>query len=268
MNASDWIAVASAVGAVGAAVAAVFAFVYSRRDAKKSYEETRRQVEISERSAEAAEKSQKETERQVKISERIADVADQTFRSSSQPIIVSDAIPAPPFSGFHEVTDKRNTWSKSDFAVFIQYPIRNIGVGPAMILSVKMTIIVRQYDGTGTKTSATYDAISSVAVMAPTEIGLINFRATHMEKARIIESLESAERLIAEISYTGIGARRRYLTRFTLEPCAHTALKSFPGSAEFTDFRLETTQIYECDGLGNIKEPPIASNKPLGPAQD
>jgi hypothetical protein len=268
MNAADWIAVASAVGAVGAAVAAAFAIFYNRKDTHKSaeaaekfHEETERQVKISERSAEAAEKSQKETERQVKISERIADVADQTFGSSSQPIIVSDAIPDPPFTYLHEAADKRNTWSKTDFAVFIHYPIRNVGVGPAMIMSVKMTIITGESD----KTSTIYDASSSVAVIAPTEVGLINLRATHMDKAFLIRSLESAETLTVEISYTGIGAKRRYLTRFALKPRTHMALKSFPGTTDFTDFRLETTQIYECDELGNIKEPPIASNKPPGP---
>ena len=142
MNTADWIALAAAVGAVAAAVAASIAIIYNRKDARES--------------AEAVEKSQKETERQVGISERIANVADQTFASSSRPVIVSDAIPDPPFRYLQEAPDKRNSWSRGDFAAYIQFPIRNIGVGPAIIVSVKMTIVDSEYD----KTIETYKGYS------------------------------------------------------------------------------------------------------------
>jgi hypothetical protein len=132
-----------------------------------------------------------------------------------------------------------------------------------MIMSVKMTIIIRQYDGT--ETSTTYDAGSTVAVMAPTEIALMKLRATHMHGGMIIRSLESGKTLTAEISYTGIGAKRRYLTRFVLKPRTHMALKSLPGTEDFTDFSLDTMQIYECDEQGSIKGLPIASNKQPDP---
>lgn len=195
MNAGDWIALAGAVGALAAAAVAAIAAFLGRRDARKS--------------AEAAEKSQKETERQVEISGRIADVADKTFDASSQPIIVSDAIPDPPFEYLHAALDERNRWTRAKFAVSIQYPIRNVGVGPAL--------------------------------------GLVG-------------SLERGEPLTAEISYTGIGAQRRYLTRFVLKPRTHMSLKPRrPGTTR--DFGLDTTQIYECDEKGNIKGPPIATNK-------
>ena len=244
MNAGDWIALAGALGALVAAAVAVITAVNGREDAR--------------RSAAAAEKSQKETERQVEISGRIADVADKTFGASSQPIIVSDAIPDPPFEYLHEALDERNKWTRAQFAVSIQYPIRNVGVGPAMIVSVKMTATTGESDGTTT----TYDAISSVAVMAPTETGLMKLvvPTTHMESLGLPESLERGERLTAEISYTSIGAERRYLTRFVLKPRTHTALKPHPPGTT-RDFGLDTTQIYDCNEQGDVKGPPVASSK-------
>lgn len=271
MNAADWIAAVSAVGAVGAAAAAAFAIIYGRKDAHKSaeaaektYKETERQVKISERSAEAAEKSQKETERQVEASQRIADFAEQTFAASSRPIIVSDAVPDPPFKILREAPDERNSWSRSDIAAYIQYPIRNIGVGPAMIVSVKMTIVTGKYD----RTSTEYDeAHTSMAAMAPSVSGLMQLLKPTLspEGLGLIDSLERAETLTAEISYTDIGAKRQYLTRFVLKPRTHMALKSIPGSKNFRDFSLRTTEIYECDEQGKPKGLPIASNKPPGP---
>ena len=253
MNTADWIALAGAVGAVAAVVVAALAYIYGRKDARES--------------ANAARKSQEETERQVKISQRIADVADQTFGSSCLPIIVSDAIPDPPFEYLQKATDERNSWHRGDFtAVYIQYPIRNVGVGPAMIASVKMTIIIALDE-----TSETYDARSSIAAMAPSEIGLMTLLSPH--NGRLFDSLERGQTLTAEISYTDIGAKRRYLTRFVLKPREHVALKAFGADQTGTtrDFRLDTAQIYECDERGNIKGPPIASNKqpdPVSPPQD
>jgi hypothetical protein len=43
------------------------------------------------------------------------------------------------------------------------------------------------------------------------------------------------------------------------------ALKSLPGTEDFTDFSLDTMQIYECDEQGSIKGLPIASNKQPDP---
>lgn len=253
MNIADWITLAGALAAAAAAVFAGVTIIDGRKDASES--------------ANAARKSQEETERQVKISQRIADVADQTFGSSCRPIIVSDVIPDPPFKYLQKATDERNSWDKGDFAVYIQYPIRNVGVGPAMIASVKMTIITGKLD----RTSETYNARWSIAAMAPGEIGLLTLLAPH--NVRLFDSLERRETLTAEISYTDIGARRRYLTRFVLNPRTHQALKAFGAqqTSYTSDFSLDTTEIYECDEQGNTKGPPIASNKlpdPGGPPQD
>ena len=137
-----------------------------------------------------------------------------------------------------------------------------------MIVSVKMAIITGEAD----ETSETYDAHSSVAAMAPSEVGLMTLRVRlfNLETIRLIDSLERGETLTAEISYTDIGAKRRYLTRFVLKPRTHKALKPHP-SGTTRDFSLDTTQIYECDERGNTEGPPIASNKlpdPDGPPQD
>ena len=243
MNIANWIALA-------AVVVAALAIVYGRKDASSRAKEVGK-------SQKAAEASQKETERQVQISERIANTADQTFASSSQPIIVSDAIPDPPFKYLPEAVDERNRWHRGDASASIGYPIRNVGVGPAMIVSVKMTIIIN-------KTRTTYEADSNVAVVAPSEIALMKLLVptTNTDGIELFHALASGETLTAEISYTGIGARRRYLTRFVLEPRSHATTK---------DFRLKTTQVYECDEQGGIKGPPIASNNlsnPDGRPQD
>lgn len=253
MNAADWIAVASAVGTVAAAALAAFAFFSSRKDARKS--------------AEAAGKSLDETKRQVDISRQIADLADQTFGSSCRPIIVSAAIPYLPFEYPREAADEHNSWSRNDRAAYIKYPMRNIGVGPAMIVSVKMIIIIRQYDGTKTKT--TYDdARLNIAAVAPNEIGHMELLVpVNKGGSLLIESLERRETLTAEISYTDIGAKRRYLTRFELDPRQHRALKAFSSgpAKDFSDFSLAAIQVYECDEQGNTKGLPIASNKPPDP---
>ncbi len=243
MNTANWIALA-------AVVLTAIAIIYGRTDANMKAQEVRK-------SQQAAEASQKETERQVKISERIANTADQTFAASSQPIIVSDAIPDPPFKYSPEAIDERNRWRRSDASASIGYPIRNVGVGPAMIVSVKMTIIID-------RTRTTYKADSNVAVVAPREIALMKLLVptTNADGVELVHALASGETLTAEITYTGIGARRRYLTRFVLEPRSHATTK---------DFSLKKTQIYECDEQGNIKGPPIASNNlsdPDGRPQD
>jgi hypothetical protein len=244
MNAADWIAVAGAFGAVAAAAIALFAI----RDGRK----------VARKSEAGAKASLDETKEQVRISGQIAETADRTFALSCRPIIVSDARPDPPSGPVPDDVDERNRWTSNDFALGIQYPVQNIGVGPAMIVSIKMAIITGKDDGA----SITFKARSNIAAMAPSESGLMELSAIHAARMELVEALECGRKLTAEISYTDIGAKQRYLTRFVLTPRSHTPHKSYPGGPKkhFCDFSLDATQIYECDEQGNPKEPPIASS--------
>jgi hypothetical protein len=224
MGAGTITAIVSAVAAVIAAAVAVLGQLDSRRSRK------------------AADRSLQLSEHAVTNSGRIANAADQTLSSSSRPIIVSAAIPDEPFKYSTEGgADRRNWWGKNTMAGYIRFPIRNVGVGPAMIQSVQiLSAAGDQYDG-----------YSTVAVMAPGEAGLLAYlsRQTNVDEVRLIRSLSLNESITAEISYTGIGAGRRYLTRFVLSPRTSTS-----------DFLVKATEFYECDERGHPMGEPLATS--------
>jgi hypothetical protein len=224
MGADTITAIGTSLAAVVAALVAVFGLIDSRRSRK------------------AAKASHLVAEQAAKNAQRLANAGEQLFRSSSRPILIGAAIPDEPFHYSTEGTDARNWWGKNTMAGYIRFPIRNVGVGPAMIRSVTFT----------STANLEFHGYSTIATLAPGESGLLAYlsKQTNIDEVGLMRSLVRNEIITAEISYTDVGARQRYLTRFALSPRTATS-----------DFLVGSTEIYECDEGGHALGEPLATSK-------
>jgi hypothetical protein len=220
--------VVTGAGVVVAAIAAVVAWI-ARGDSKRAGDAAEQANKVAEKANEIAEKALDAVERQ-------ASVAERALALSVRPVIVGDPKPERPFSYRTEPNDEDNSAHRGDFAFYISFPIRNLGVGPALLLDA---YIETTSNGKVTNGSGHGGVLVKVnrAVIAKGESALFYALIPQLtgNAVQIRKDIE-ANGFFACIRYTDVSEDQRTLTAIRLTPQPATK-----------DLRMNSVDLFACD---------------------
>jgi hypothetical protein len=222
------VVVVTAAGVLVAAIAAVVAWI-ARNDSRAANE-------IAGKATVAAGEANKIASEALDAGKRQASAAEHALALSVRPIIVGDPKAEAPFSYRTEPIDTDNRAGLGDFAFYISFPIRNMGVGPALIYDAYIETVSKGtiVDGSGTRHGGIQVEVNR-KVIAPGEDALFYCRMPSGLARGAPEDIKD-NGLSACIRYTDIAEGQKMLTIIGLIVRAQTK-----------DMRMVNLDFFACN---------------------